>query len=552
MTNMIQKAQQVEVFGVPYYWDKLSNGDDIYLTQYGAAFADYLKPEMWYRNHQDQWEKQLGSGTVYRVRLSKIYDAPIDIVLKFCRVGQDIPGLDTDTLNDLNMLEFNSPFEEFARVMELRQTRFDNSAPVRTHKPLAILVPVELADPERMGRRGYKFRKKAKLANIELDIQKRYVMVYEWIKGIDAVEAAEQLNLSERALKKLTLRVERHMREKGFVDKDRKPRHIIVRTRNSKLLKTRHGEVAYGYIDFEMLQHTPEYEKKLKAFRRSDYLVRQRDRFDVTKKHSLPEHLSHVKIFGVDYIYGRVSSTGGALWVAGRDPVLFDYFLPERWRKTPRKKISNRLPTYYTLTKDNIHIVWRVSRVGERPDFEGFDRWGKRIISHGFNSPFEEFSLAFELSKKGIPSIYPRAIYQTGQQTLSSELIADDDRYSTHKSLLMPDKSPILQKKYNYISLWGHWNGPDELLAVRDGDYYSGINLSHAVRDNIISQAIFVRLRKKLKERMKRASFDDLNFLPTNFLASLDSYGKLILDNDGLPELRLSNFELIRKTPSGR
>ena len=33
---------------------------------------------------------------------------------------------------------------------------------------------------------------------------------------------------------------------------------------------------------------------------------------------------------GVDYVYGEVESTGGALWVVGRDPVLFDYFLPEK------------------------------------------------------------------------------------------------------------------------------------------------------------------------------------------------------------------------------
>jgi hypothetical protein len=29
---------------------------------------------------------------------------------------------------------------------------------------------------------------------------------------------------------------------------------------------------------------------------------------------------------GVDYIYGRAESTGGILWVVGKDPDLFNYF----------------------------------------------------------------------------------------------------------------------------------------------------------------------------------------------------------------------------------
>ena len=50
-----------------------------------------------------------------------------------------------------------------------------------------------------------------------------------------------------------------------------------------------------------------------------------------------PEHLHAMRIFGVDYVYGDTASTGGKLWVVGHDPLLFDYFLPERWRRTPAK-----------------------------------------------------------------------------------------------------------------------------------------------------------------------------------------------------------------------
>ena len=94
---------------------------------------------------------------------------------------------------------------------------------------------------------------------------------------------------------------------------------------------------------------------------------------------------------GVDYVYGQVESTGGSLWVVGRDPMLFDYFLPEKWRRTPRTKISASQQVYETVTKDNIHLVWRVSRVGQIPDADPFVRRERQILDYGYNSPFEEF-----------------------------------------------------------------------------------------------------------------------------------------------------------------
>ena len=97
--------------------------------------------------------------------------------------------------------------------------------------------------------------------------------------------------------------------------------------------------------------------------------------------------MTPVTIMGVDYVYGQVESTGGALWVVGRDPMLFDYFLPEKWRRTPRTKISSSQEMYETVTKDNVHLVWRVSRVGQVPDADPFVRREARILALRLQQP---------------------------------------------------------------------------------------------------------------------------------------------------------------------
>jgi len=49
---------------------------------------------------------------------------------------------------------------------------------------------------------------------------------------------------------------------------------------------------------------------------------------------------------------GHAESTGGLLWVVGHDPELFNYFLPERWRRTPRWCLSEKRGVFHTRTKD--------------------------------------------------------------------------------------------------------------------------------------------------------------------------------------------------------
>ena len=544
-------AAALNLLGVDYAHLRTGDGGDLYLTKFGVPFLEHLRPENWFERpwFEQNREKQEGTGTVYRVRTKPVGGRGKDIVVKWCRVGEEVP-FDTFTFTKFAEAEFNSPYEEFALVMEMRAQ--PSPALVRTHKPLAIFVPAKKLKPWQTGRSTSKIeQKKAKYRDVELDICRQYILIYEWVKGLSASEVFPALipdvERRKREAARLTERGIEELRRKGFRMLDIKPDHFIVRPRaDGTVLRNRDGEIAYALIDFELLERTPEREQEVTASRRAAYLRHQKDRF-VPPGGALPAHLRPMRILDVDYVHGHSESTQGELWVVGRDPALFDYFLPERWRRTERRRLSQTNEVYHTKTKDNIHLVWKVSRVGEMPEAGAGDARGKRILDHGYNSPFEEFALALELGRLGFPATYPRAVYRTGQEADAPDYTADSRRYETHQAFRMPDGTPILRPEHNFITVWGYWNGLDEVLARQDVPTCKPVNLAQARADGRVTGAQFNELMDRANAQLAQAGFEDLNPEGTHWLLSLDSDHRLIAGPDGTPTLRLCNFGLVRK-----
>jgi len=383
---------------------------------------------------------------------------------------------------------------------------------------------------------------------IELDMHRSYAIIYEWIKGIDAAQAFDKKIIDNEYMKLLTLSIDKKIERYGFRVRDRKPHHIIIRPKESRGLKRyTTGKILCGLIDFELLERTVKRQELVKKAKRKDYLKRQKDRFTADKAKTFHPHLHHVNVFGIDYIYGHVESTKGRLWVVGKDPYLFEYFLPERWEKTPKTRISVHRQLYHTITKDNIHLVWGVSKVGTQPDMDIFRDDEKKILDYGYNSPFEEISLALELNSKGIKTTYPRAIYMTGNRVENPGSARDNSRYESHKGSIMPDMLPILIKDHEYIIIWGYWNGPDEKLAAKDEDYYEGIDTLRALKKGIITREEYITYVQVTKEKLEKAGVEDLNLRGNHILISLDRKGNLIKDTSDMPEIRLCNFEFFKK-----
>ncbi len=543
---------QVEILGVPYLHRRTSDSGDLYVTRHGASLLDLLLPINWYETvwFRENRERLVGSSTVYRVTTRTVNGRRADLVVKWSRVGEQVP-MDTFTLNRFAEAEFNSPYEEFALVEELRASRIPE--PVRTHRPLAIYVPAKRLDLWQTGRHESRIaRKKAKHRDVELDIFRQYILIYEWIKGVSIIEAAERLSLDEpervRLAEDLTRRAMADLERRGFRVLDMKPAHIIVRPRSGAeggLLRERDGRIAYALVDFELLERTPEHEIEVARRRRGVYLKKQRDRFGVEPESAFPAHLSPARILGVDYVHGATESTGGALWVVGRDPGLFDYFQPERWRRTPRTRLSTVNEVYRTKTKDDIHVVWRVSRVGERPEGDASETAGEPKAFQGFNSPFEEFAFALRLAEAGVPTVYPRAIYMSGLQSDRPDYVQDPRRYERLQEYRTAAGEPVLRPDRIYVAIWGFWNGRDELLAARDATYCIGVDLERAVREHVVTAEQAEELLEWERERLRSAGFEDPGLRPDHLLLSLDPDHRLIRDESGRPEIRICNLEMI-------
>jgi hypothetical protein len=558
---LVTPESLINILGVVYVHKKTSDGGDMYFTRYGLPLAPLLAVENWWEKEWFDAHKEhlQGTGAVYRLPTKKVNGESLELVVKNCRVGEDVP-LDTHTLLEFINAEFNSPWEEFSLVMELREGKYGPAdLVIRTQDPLAIYVPPETMQLWQSGRSRSKINKvKARHPGVDLDILRQYKLVYGWIRGTNVVELFRGIGSEGGAfvvaLESITKKVMADLEKKGYVVADMKPEHVIISAEHAEIIVEMgrakqeafiHGLIEanqYSVVDYELLLRTPLHEEEVKYLRRHSYLDDQRDRFIPTP---MPSHLQSMEVFGVPYIHGHVESTGGQLWVVGRNARLFDYFLPERWRKTVSWRLSERNEVYYTVTKDNIHIVWKTSRVGETPVSDANEELQSKAAGFGFNSPFEEFAIAQELDERGVPVVYVRAIYMTG--IAKEEQSTDPSRYESHKNLCGPDGCPILLETHNFITIRGYYNGPDSWVARQKGQLCRPIDCMSAAAQNIISPVQYLGIIDDMRQKLLKSGYDGSLLEGNDILLALDPQGKIMTDKEGGFETRVCNFELLKK-----
>lgn len=551
----------INVLGVVYLRQRTSDGGDLYLTRFGLEHSRLLQVENWC---DPAWftakrQRLQGTSTVFRVPTKEVDGRSLDLVVKNCRVGEDVP-LDTHTLQAFINTEFNSPWEEFALVMELREGQHGPAdLRIATQEPLAIYVPPERMQEWQTGRSEDRMQRvQRRHPGMELDILKQYKLIYAWIPGRNVVETLGDLDapteIAEELPWRLNERVLGDMEQKGYTVADMKPVHIILATEDLARMQAVGSDAGpavealvashrYSVIDYELLLRTPEHESRVHRRRRHGYLDDLRHRFEATE---LPAHLAQVEVLDVPYVHGRVESTGGRLWVVGRNGRLFDYFLPERWRRTPGVKLSQLNDVQYTLTKDTVHLVWKTSMVGELPA-----AGGEAVRARGYNSPFEEAAISVALAAAGIPATHVRAIYMTGTRKL--EASEDRSRFDSHAHLLTADGTPVLWDSHNYVLIQGYFNGTDGQDADCARPLSKPLGLASAICAGLLGKAEAEELAEGLRRRLAAAGYDGSLLGLRDFLVSLEDERTLVRDASGQVEARICDFKLIgRPAPAPR
>jgi hypothetical protein len=272
---------RARVFGVDYARLTFPDGGQLFVTRHGWPCLAALLPENWYsgKRYRKQGRRLPGAtSAVYKVVSGGAGVRCQEMVIKFCRFAQDVPLSVRSTFAPgtrgevIDAAKFNSPFEEFGLLMDLRRGRFGPPGlRILTKRPLAIYCPPEHFSQWQLGRSPARFSNYQHIleldqqhegggAHVQLDDSRLYILLFGWVEGQSAEELFEQGLLTDGELRALTHRVTDELREKGFRVLDNKPKHFILRRRKDGALLRRHGKLVYLLVDFELLKRTEEYE----------------------------------------------------------------------------------------------------------------------------------------------------------------------------------------------------------------------------------------------------------------------------------------------------
>src|SRR5438105_14113107 len=112
------EAEVISLIGVDYLRLKTRDGGDLYLTRFGIPFRDHLAPENWYAPDwfNERRVRLAGTSVIYRLPTRPVRGISLDLVVRFTRVGQEIP-LDPFTLIENIQADITSPYVDISLVV---------------------------------------------------------------------------------------------------------------------------------------------------------------------------------------------------------------------------------------------------------------------------------------------------------------------------------------------------------------------------------------------------------------------------------------------------
>jgi hypothetical protein len=168
------------------------------------------------------------------------------------------------------------------------------------------------------------------------------------------------------------------------------------------------------------------------------------------------------------------------------------------------------------------------------------------VLAQGFNSPFEEFALAWWLGRRGLPVTVPCAIYRTGSQSQLPESLFDRSRFRSHTAFRAIDGSPILEPLRNYITVWDFWGRSEDDAENATMAVARSVNLEQALTRGLLTQDAADAVLDDFTGRLERLGVEVLRLQPNHILLSLADDAVLATDEEGQLDACLCNFEFLR------
>ncbi len=209
---------------------------------------------------------------------------------------------------------------------------------------------------------------------------------------------------------------------------------------------------------------------------------------------------------------------------------------------------------YRTRTRDDLHVVYRRSRVGSQPRVDPLSPEGRNVRAFGYNSPFEEVVISERLRQMGVPTTIARAVYRTGHTSTSAVLTPDLSRFrqaATRGEAAAASDECDLLPGHDYYTVWSCFRG----LGLGVGqEALEGVDVEQARRTGLLTsaqhQSILERLNRTLMglglESLTIADFELQVYPDAETCVKLDAAGQVIatLGIDALRALDLCLLEL--------
>ncbi len=144
-------------------------------------------------------------------------------------------------------------------------------------------------------------------------------------------------------------------------------------------------------------------------------------------------------------------------------------------------------------------------------------------------------AVAETLRRAGISTVYPRAIYRTGHESVKAGYLHDEQRYRTHTGLLIPEPEcePILSPQHDYYTIWGYYRGVDPHKYYRPQGHWGFIDAAKAFDDHLLNEEEYRRVLQRTRQRLVSLGLTDPIIDDYQFILLFDHRGTLRRDVGG-------------------